>query len=69
MKQSLSSLTFLLAWAAIAPAHAAPVAAATSMIPAPPQLTAKAWVLMDAASGAVISSQDPDAHLPPASLT
>jgi D-alanyl-D-alanine carboxypeptidase (penicillin-binding protein 5/6) len=69
VKQSLSSLTFLLAWTAIAPAHAAPVAAAASMIPAPPQLTAKAWVLMDAASGAVISSQDPDAHLPPASLT
>jgi serine-type D-Ala-D-Ala carboxypeptidase (penicillin-binding protein 5/6) len=42
---------------------------AGAMIPAPPQLTAKAWVLMDAASGNVIASEDPDERLPPASLT
>jgi D-alanyl-D-alanine carboxypeptidase (penicillin-binding protein 5/6) len=40
-----------------------------AMIPAHPQLTAKAWVLMDAASGNVIASSHPDEHLPPASLT
>ncbi|MFI8643417.1 D-alanyl-D-alanine carboxypeptidase family protein [Pseudomonas iridis] len=39
------------------------------MIPAPPQLSAKSWVLMDAATGSIIGSQNADMHLPPASLT
>ncbi|WP_080290701.1 D-alanyl-D-alanine carboxypeptidase family protein [Pseudomonas syringae] len=39
------------------------------MIPAPPQLSAKSWVLMDAATGTIIGSQNADTHLPPASLT
>jgi D-alanyl-D-alanine carboxypeptidase (penicillin-binding protein 5/6) len=39
------------------------------MIPSAPQLSAKAWVLMDAASGNVITEKDGDQHLPPASLT
>ncbi|MDE1165529.1 MAG: D-alanyl-D-alanine carboxypeptidase [Pseudomonas sp.] len=42
---------------------------ASVMVPQAPQLSAKAWVLMDADSGAIISSQDPDERLPPASLT
>ena len=42
---------------------------AGAMIPSAPQLSAKAWVLMDAASGNVITEQDGDEHLPPASLT
>lgn len=39
------------------------------MIPAPPQLAATAWVLMDAHSGKVIASHNPDERVPPASLT
>lgn len=39
------------------------------MIPAPPQLAATAWVLMDAHSGKVIASHNADERLPPASLT
>ncbi|MBM3104057.1 D-alanyl-D-alanine carboxypeptidase [Pseudomonas sp. V1] len=48
-------------------AYAAPTPAAP--IPSPPQLSAKSWVLMDAASGEIITSEDPDERLPPASLT
>ena len=39
------------------------------MIPAPPQLGARSWVMMDAATGTIIASQNPDERLPPASLT
>ncbi|WP_442964220.1 D-alanyl-D-alanine carboxypeptidase family protein [Pseudomonas sp. NIBR-H-19] len=51
----------------IPPSPASPTARA--MIPAPPQLSAKSWVLMDAATGSIIGSQNADMHLPPASLT
>ncbi|MDR9468421.1 MAG: D-alanyl-D-alanine carboxypeptidase family protein [Marinospirillum sp.] len=39
------------------------------MIPAPPQLAAEAWVLMDAHSGKVLASKNANTQLPPASLT
>lgn len=42
---------------------------AGAMIPSPPQLSAKAWVLMDATSANVITEQGSEEHLPPASLT
>ncbi len=49
---------------------AAPAAWASQMvIPAPPQLAAKAYVLMDAASGKVLIEHNADERLPPASLT
>ncbi|MBF7730176.1 D-alanyl-D-alanine carboxypeptidase family protein [Pseudomonas sp. N040] len=38
-------------------------------IPAPPQLAAKSYVLMDAASGQVLVENNGDQRLPPASLT
>ncbi len=38
-------------------------------IPAPPQLAAKSYVLMDAASGQVLLENNGDERLPPASLT
>jgi D-alanyl-D-alanine carboxypeptidase (penicillin-binding protein 5/6) len=38
-------------------------------LPPPPQLAAKSWVLMDAASGAVLVDQLGSQRLPPASLT
>lgn len=46
----------------VAPVFAEPV-------PAPPQLNAKAWLLMDAASGSVLLESNADEKLPPASLT
>lgn len=39
------------------------------IIPAPPQLAAKAYVLMDADSGKIIIEHNADEQLPPASLT
>ena len=48
----------------------APVAlASTTIVPAPPQLAAKSYVLMDAASGNVLVENNGDQRLPPASLT
>lgn len=38
-------------------------------VPAPPQLNAKSWILMDAATGSVLLEQNADEKLPPASLT
>lgn len=42
---------------------------AAEPVPAPPQLNAKAWLLMDAASGTVLLENNADERLPPASLT
>jgi len=48
----------------------APAAWASQMvIPAPPQLAAKSYVLLDAASGKVLVESNGDQRLPPASLT
>ncbi|WP_165670556.1 D-alanyl-D-alanine carboxypeptidase family protein [Metapseudomonas otitidis] len=43
--------------------------AAEQIIPAPPQLAAKSYVLMDAQSGQVLVENNGDERLPPASLT
>ncbi len=40
-----------------------------TIIPSPPQLAAKSWILMDANSGHVLAEHDADKRLPPASLT
>lgn len=69
---SLACLLCPPAEAASAAATASPVASpreAGAAAPAPPALGARAWVMMDATTGAVISSQNPDERLPPASLT
>ncbi|MDA7088110.1 D-alanyl-D-alanine carboxypeptidase [Pseudomonas sp. SA3-5] len=48
----------------------APAVWASQMaIPSPPQLAAKSYVLMDAASGNVLIEENADERLPPASLT
>lgn len=47
----------------------APVALAQPIIPSAPQLAAKSYVLMDAASGKVLVENAGDERLPPASLT
>lgn len=43
-------------------------ASAVSVVPAPPQVSAKAYFLMDADSGAVLAEHNADLPLPPASL-
>ncbi len=56
------------ATAAPAPAHRG--AGAVPGIPtAPPQVDARAYILVDAASGTVLAEHDADEHLEPASLT
>ena len=47
---------------------AAPTSAA-SIVPSPPQLSASAYLLMDASSGEVLVEENADQPLPPASLT
>ncbi len=42
--------------------------AAPALIPAPPQLQASGWILMDAATGTVLAEHNADEALPPASL-
>jgi D-alanyl-D-alanine carboxypeptidase (penicillin-binding protein 5/6) len=42
---------------------------AAEPVPAAPQFNAKAWILMDAATGSVMLENNPDQRLPPASLT
>lgn len=39
------------------------------VIPSPPSIAAKSWILMDANSGVVIAEHEADKRLPPASLT
>lgn len=56
---------FLLVLLAVTPA----AWAVEQVVPAPPQLAAKAWLLMDADSGNVLVEQGADEPLPPASLT
>lgn len=43
--------------------------AGPALIPAPPQIAAKSWILMDADSGKVITEHNADEKLAPASLT
>lgn len=45
------------------------VVAANPLIPAPPQIAAKAYLLLDAHSGKVLVQENADLRLPPASLT
>jgi D-alanyl-D-alanine carboxypeptidase (penicillin-binding protein 5/6) len=45
------------------------LSSAASILPPPPQVAAKAWLLMDAQSGRVLVEHNADQRLPPASLT
>lgn len=55
----LLSLCFVVSFS-----HAAPL-----IIPSPPQISAKAYLLMDAATGEILVEENADEQLPPASLT
>lgn len=50
-------------------ATALSVTAAPALIPAPPQLQASGWILMDATTGTILAEHNADEALPPASLT
>ncbi|WP_200770543.1 D-alanyl-D-alanine carboxypeptidase family protein [Sulfurivirga caldicuralii] len=55
-----------------APAHVPapkPVTEQVSIVPAPPSIAAKAYLLIDFDSGAVLAARDPDKRVEPASLT
>jgi D-alanyl-D-alanine carboxypeptidase (penicillin-binding protein 5/6) len=45
------------------------LASAATILPPPPQVAARAWILMDAQSGRVLVEHNADERLPPASLT
>lgn len=62
VRQSL--LLILLLLCVISGALAAP-----TVIPAPPQLAAKSWILMDSSTGQVLVEHNANQPLPPASLT
>ena len=55
--------------AAGAPAAAQPPASDALPVPPPPQIAGTAWVLMDAASGNILASHEPDMRVEPASIT
>ena len=50
-------------------ASPAPATASQPIIPAPPAIVAKAWILIDADTGEVITEHDADERMAPASLT
>ncbi|MCG3202157.1 MAG: D-alanyl-D-alanine carboxypeptidase DacC [Gammaproteobacteria bacterium] len=52
-----------------APAPPLPPAAPATIIPAPPALAARAWILVDFDSGAVLAEANADARVEPASIT
>lgn len=55
--------------AAAAPAAALPPASDALPVPPPPQIQGTAWVLIDAASGNILASHNPDLRVEPASIT
>jgi D-alanyl-D-alanine carboxypeptidase (penicillin-binding protein 5/6) len=55
--------------AAVAPAAALPPASDSLPVPPPPQIQGTAWVLIDAASGNILASFNPDLRVEPASIT
>lgn len=65
----MNIITFAKRLCLLVPLIITPAAWAAEMVPAAPQLAAKAWVLMDAASGNVLVENNGDQRLPPASLT
>ncbi|SES19975.1 D-alanyl-D-alanine carboxypeptidase (penicillin-binding protein 5/6) [Vreelandella subterranea] len=67
---SSARLCVLAAAIVVAPAAGAQEAPQPqTLIPAPPQLAASSWILMDADSGKILAQHNADERLPPASLT
>lgn len=64
LRKLLSTVVSSSVLCAAAITQAAPV-----LIPAPPQLAAKSWILMDANTGRILVEENANQSLPPASLT
>jgi len=60
---------FAVMTAIVSPAMAQVIPQPQTIIPAPPQLAASSWILMDANSGRILAEHNSDERLPPASLT
>lgn len=73
MNNTLTLIAFCLlsshALAQELPVPAAPAAAAAASVPAPPQVAASGYVLIDAQTQKVLAEKNSDEQLPPASLT
>lgn len=67
--KSMTTLSFLQRLVLIFSVLIVPAAWSAPIIPPPPELAAKSWVLMDAASGNILVNHEGDLRLPPASLT
>ena len=65
----MTTLHFLQRLVLITSLLMAPAVWSAPIIPPPPQLAAKSYVLMDAASGNILVNHEGDMRLPPASLT
>ncbi|RMH51976.1 MAG: D-alanyl-D-alanine carboxypeptidase [Zetaproteobacteria bacterium] len=61
--------TAWIAWTLLAAVVVAAPAARAALWPKAPELNARAWVLLDARSGKVVTGHNADEELPPASLT
>ena len=61
-RAAISALGFFLSFVPVA-------AFAQGIVPAPPEIAASGYLLIDATSGAVLAENNPDEQLPPASLT
>ncbi|GGX90655.1 D-Ala-D-Ala carboxypeptidase [Litchfieldella qijiaojingensis] len=68
-RQCLLTLLLLCLAVVSMPAMSQSAPSPQTMIPAPPQLAASSWILMDADSGKVLVEHNADERLPPASLT
>src|SRR5690606_18594332 len=68
-ERRMNITTFAKRLCLLVPLLLSPAAFAVEMMPSPPQLAAKAYVLMDAASGNILVENNGDQRLPPASLT
>jgi D-alanyl-D-alanine carboxypeptidase (penicillin-binding protein 5/6) len=59
----------LLIFTLLATSFSPALSAAPDLVPAPPQLPASAWVLMDHHSGRILAEHNPQARVEPASIT
>jgi D-alanyl-D-alanine carboxypeptidase (penicillin-binding protein 5/6) len=69
MKKSLFYLLTFLSWHAVAQTPVPDLASAAAPVPAPPQLGAESYLLMDFNSGRVLVENNPDMRVEPASIT
>jgi D-alanyl-D-alanine carboxypeptidase (penicillin-binding protein 5/6) len=65
----LLSLLACLSLATAVPAHAQSAETPAPLLPAPPAIAAKSWLLLDFQTGQALVSREPDLRIEPASLT